>query len=140
MSLKQGWKIHESTNLAVDILADVSEGEVGKIIAAVAPSTEPTAEAAGAGDMPAGVFSRDMDYSEGETRTELVRGPSIVVVATAAAITDLDVPVMVAAAGTCTPVTADQDIILGKPLNLQATVGGDVKIDLTLMGSYYALT
>lgn len=130
MATKKGWLIIEKESIPVTIAADVAEGQVGKITA------ENTASVAGAGDVPRGVFSRDMDVSEGETNTELVTS-KIAVVQCAAAITDITLPVMVAAAGTCTPVTANNDIILGMPLNLQATVGGDVAVDLSTMGTFY---
>jgi hypothetical protein len=134
MATKKGWKINYDTNIAVTVASDVSEGEVMKW------TSEGVAETCGAGEMPAGVAIEDRDVSEGETSTSLARGPSIAVVAAAAAVTDLMIPLKVAASGTCTPCTADQDIILGMPLALQATVGGDVPVDLTLMGTYYATT
>lgn len=131
MGFKQGWKIDENRSVPVTISADVAEGQIGKLTA------EGVAAICGAGEMPAGVFPEDRDVSEGETETQLVRA-NIGVSAAAAAVSSLTTPVKAAAAGTVTPCTTDQDIIVGMPLNAQATVGGDVKIDLTLMGSYYA--
>lgn len=129
MALKQGWKINYDTTVAVDVAADVSEGQLGKLTA------ESTAAIAGAGDTPAGWFSRDIDISEDGTRTELVRGDEVVGIA-AAAVT-INAKVKAAASGTVTPCTDDGDIIAGVALSAQGTVGGDVLIDPTLMGSYF---
>ena len=130
MATRKDWKIDHSKDLAGTFAADVSEGQVIKLTA------ERTFDVAGAGDIPAGVAFRDVDISEDGAKGEIMRS-HIAVIPCAAAITDITLPVKVAAAGTCTPVTADLDVILGKPLNLQSTVGGDVAVDLTLMGSFY---
>ena len=131
MATLPGWKIDHKKSIAVDSASDVSEGQVGKLTAV------DTADVCGAGEMPAGVFPRDVDISEDGARTELVRGDVAVCIA-AAAISSLTTPVKAAASGTVTPCTTDQDIIVGMPLTTQATVGGYVLVDLSLMGSYYA--
>ena len=125
-----GWKIDHNKSIAVDAAADVSEGQIGKLTA------EATAAVCGAGEMPAGVFPRDVDISEDGTRTELVRGGQAVCIV-AAAVTNIALPLTTAASGTVTPVTADLDPIVGYPLTLQATVGGYVLVDLSALGTYY---
>lgn len=130
MALLPGWKIDYCKSVAVDLAADVSEGQVLKLTAAN------TADVCGAGDVPAGLASRDVDISEDGTRSELVRG-DIGVAIVAAAITDITLPVKAAADGTVTPCTTNNDIIVGKPLTLQSTVGGYVLLDLSTLGTYY---
>jgi len=133
MATLPGWKIDHKKSIAVDASEDVTEGQVGKLTA------ESTAAVCGAGEMPAGVFPRDVDISEDGARTELVRG-DVAVCKVAAAVSSLTTPVKAAANGAVTPCDTDQDIIVGMPLTLQSTVGGYVPVDLTLMGSYYATT
>lgn len=130
MALKKGWKINYERNIPVIYGADVTEGQVVKW------SAEGAVAVCGAGEMPAGVAPTTLDISEVGAEGEIVTD-QIAVVPAAAEIASLLIPVMVGAAGTCTPVTADGDIVLGMPLNLDATVGADIQVDLKLMGSYY---
>lgn len=132
MGTQPGWKINYQKNLPVDAAADVTEGQIGKLTAV------DTADVCGAGEMPAGVFPRDVDISEDGTRTELVRGDVAVCLA-AAAISDLTIPLTTAATGTVTPCTANNDPIVGYPLTLQSTVGGYVLVDLSALGTYYGV-
>lgn len=132
MATLPGWKINHEKSLPVDAAADVTEGQVGKLTAV------DTADVCGAGEMPAGVFPRDVDISEDGTRTELVRGDYAVCLA-AAAISSLTVPLTTAATGTVTPCTANNDPIVGYPITLQSTVGGYVLVDLSALGTYYGV-
>lgn len=124
-----GWKIDHQESIPVTIAVDVTEGLVGKLTAA------DTAALCGAGETPAGFFQRTIDVSEGVTRTELVKGPQCIGrVAAAVAINEY---VMTAASGTVTPVTANNDIIVGRALAAQSTVGGFVPLDTSMFGSFY---
>lgn len=132
MATSPGWKIDHAKSIAVNAAVDVTEGQIGKLTAA------DTANVCGAGEMPAGVFPRDVDISEDGARTELVRGRYAVCLA-AAAITDIALPLTTAATGTVTPCTTDLDPIVGYPITLQATVGGQVLVDLSALGTYYGV-
>jgi len=132
MATQPGWKINYNTTIPVTLAADVSECQVGKLTALN------TADVCGDGDVPRGVYSRDVDISEDGTRSELVTG-DVAVCLCAAAITDITKPVKAAAAGTITPVTTDKDIIVGYPITLQATVGGYVLVDLKTLGTFYTV-
>ena len=125
----QGWKIDRKHNIPVTLSADVTEGQIGKITA------NDTAAVCGAGEVPRGVYFRDVDISEDGTAGELMTSGVAVCIA-AAAITDITLPVMAAATGTVTPVTANNDIIVGLPLNTAAS-GSLVAVDLKLLGSFY---
>lgn len=132
MATKKGWLINERQNLAVDIAADVSEGQVAKLTA------ENTAAICGAGEVPIGVFHEDRDVSELETRTSVVRDREAVCAAAASiAVGDYLKP---AANGTVTPTTTGGDVLIGKALSAQTTVGGDVIVDLALCGAQYSTT
>ena len=130
MGVAYGWKRDNSKNVPVDAAVDVTEGQVGKITA------EDTGNICGAGEVPRGVYFVDVDISEDGTRTQL-QTDGIAVCTCAAAITDITLPVMAAASGTVTPVTANNDIIVGYPLNLQSTVGGQVSVDISTLGTFY---
>jgi len=132
MATQPGWKINHDKSIPVTLAADVTEGQVGKITAL------DTADVCGAGAVPRGVFARDVDISEDGTRSELVTG-DIAVCKIAAAVTNIALPVMSAAAGTVTPVTANNDIIVGYPLTLQSTVGGYILVDLSALGTFYGV-
>ena len=54
----------------------------------------------------------------------------------AAAITDTDVPLKAAAAGQVTPVTSNNDVIIGRAQHT-ASSGSIVLVDLQIAASYY---
>jgi hypothetical protein len=132
MGLLPGWNIDHNKSLAVDVATDVAEGQIGKLTAV------DTAAICGAGEMPAGVFPRSVDYSEVGGRTELVRGNHAVCIA-AAAISSITTPLTTAADGEVTPCTTNNDPIVGYPLTLQSTVGGYVVVDLSALGTFYGV-
>lgn len=140
MAVQPTWNVVIQTNLPTKVATDVTAGQLSKFVAG-----EQTQSAiCGAGETPNGCFTKDVviaDEAEGGfADTQVARSPSIVVCVAAAAITSLDVLVKAAAAGAVTPVTADLDVVAGRPLTTQATVGGLVAIDTTLMGSIYGAT
>jgi len=129
MAQGYGWKIEHDANIPVDVAVDVTIGQVGKITA------EGIGDVCGAGEVPRGVYFRTVDISVDGTRAELMtKGTALVTCA--AAITDITLPVMAAAAGTVTPVTANNDIIVGMPLNT-ALINESVSIDLAPLGTFY---
>jgi hypothetical protein len=116
MAAGRGWNVDHNGDVAVDFSEDVAECNLVTAAGAVC----------GAGEVAAGAVSRDIDISVDGARGEYhTRGKFIGLCA--AAITDLAVPIKPAAAGTITPATTDQDYCVGWPLNLQATVGGQVE-------------
>jgi hypothetical protein len=125
-------------NQTYDTLAVLVAGDVAKQTVAVISSaaTRPaTVTTAGAGEVPYGVFEETVDYSEDGGRTSVIRN-GIVMLTAAAAITDVNVPLKAAASGQVTPVTANNDVIVGKAL-YTADSGDIIAVDLKLMGSYY---
>ncbi len=130
MAVTYGWKINYEKNIPVTLAADVSEGQVGKLTGA------DTADVCGSGDVPRGVFFRDVDISEDGTNGEMMTA-DFAVCTVAAAVSSITLPLKAAAAGTVTPVTANNDIIVGFPMNLQATTGGQVLVDLSQIGTFY---
>ena len=118
---------------AVQVGGDVTIRTVAKISDA---STNPcTVTTCGAGENPYGVFEESVDYSEDGGRTSVIRN-GIVVVTAAAAITNCTLPVKAAASGQVTPVTTNNDIIVGYPLHT-ADSGDLIAVDLKLMGGFY---
>ncbi len=126
MATAKGWVINHNKSIPVTMAAAITEGQVLKL------TGEGTADVCGAGDTPAGVAQRA--FASGDNG-EIVKG-DIAVLYGAAAIT-VGALLMAAAAGTVTPVTANNDIIVGRALSTQATVGAQVSVDLALLGSYY---
>lgn len=129
MAQGYGWKIEHEKNIPVNAAVDVSIGQVGKI------TGESVGDICGSGDVPRGVYFRDVDISEDGARTELMtRGIAVVTCSTA--ITDITLPVKAAASGTVAPVAANNDIIVGMPLNT-ALINESVSIDLAPLGTFY---
>lgn len=129
MAQGYGWKYKHESDVPVDAAVDVSIGQVGKITA------EGVGNICGAGEVPRGVYFRDVDISEDGARTELMT-EGVAVCTCAAAITDITLPVMAAASGTVTPVTANNNIIVGYPLNT-AAINESVSVDLSALGTFY---
>lgn len=127
MAVLVGWNIDRNFSRKITLTEDVSEGQLVLASGAVA----------GAGEVAAGVVDRDVDISEDGTTAE-IHSAGIMVSAVAAAITDLTVPIKVAASGTVTPCDTDQDYYVGWPMETQATVGGYVKY--IWQPGYYATT
>ena len=132
MGNEYGWKIEHEYNIPVTLAADVTAGQVAKITAT------DTGNVCGSGEVPRGVYFRDVDISEDGTRGEIMT-KGVASCLCAAAITDISLPVKAAASGTVTPVTSNNDIIVGYPLNTQAVVGGFVSVDLTALGTFYGV-
>lgn len=137
MAVLQGWNYDEGKETKPVIYsADCTEGLVYKKSDA---STVPMTVVVGtAGAMPFGVCPKTLDISEDGARGRVVVDGFAPLVL-AAAVTDTDVPVKLAANGQVTPCDTDQDIIVGMPQHT-AESGSIVLVDLALMGSFYALT
>jgi hypothetical protein len=118
MATQKGWNIDKSGNVAVDFTEDVTEHNLVTAAGAVA----------GAGDHAAGIVSETLDISVFGARGVYHTKGNMVGLC-AAAVTDLDVPLKPAAAGTVTPATTDQDDCVGWPKALQPTVGGEVEFE-----------
>ena len=127
MATLVGWNIDRRFSRKITLTEDVSEGQLVLASGAVA----------GAGEVAAGVVDRDVDISEDGTTAEIHAGGTMVS-AVAAAVSDLTIPLKVAASGTVTPCTTDQDYYIGWPRETQSTVGGYVSYDW--QPGYYATT
>ena len=134
MSDLQGWIYDEIRDTKPCIYAaDISEGQ--PLAVSDATTSPMTVAVAGAGDVPVGVAPRTLDILEDGARGQMVfNGQAPILLA--AAVTDATLPVMTAAAGTATPVTANNDVILGMPQTTKV-ISTIVLVDLKLMGSYY---
>ena len=134
MSDLQGWIYDPVYDTKPCIYAaDIAEGNVLAISDA---TTSPmTVAIAGAGDVPVGVAPRTMDISEDGARGAMVTHGQVPILL-AAAVTDATLPVMTAATGTGTPVTANNDVILGYPQTTKA-ISTICLVDIHLMGSFY---
>jgi hypothetical protein len=134
MAVLQGARYEQKYDtLTAQVGGDVVKGTVAVVSSgATYPMTVTTA---GAGGVPVGVFEETVDYSEDGGVTSLIRG-GLVPLTAGAAVTDITLPVKCAATGTVTPVTANNDVIVGYPLHTAAS-GAIVLVDLKVMGSFY---
>lgn len=123
MADMQGWDIDHNANNPVVLDNDVTRGQIGKLTA----TGTRTADVAGAGDMPAGVFFIDVDISEDGTNSSLMTSRLAVVKVGATAVTDKAIPVKPAALGVAIPATTDLDWCIGWPQHLAGT-GEDLQI------------
>ena len=134
MAVTKGWQYTPGKDTRPVILAtDVTESNVLTIT--VDTTTPVTVGICGAAGVPYGVTPKTVDISEDGAQQTAVRDGIVVCIA-AAAVTDLTIPLTTAASGQVTPCTVNNQIVLGKPLNL-AALGEQVSVDLSTMGTYY---
>jgi hypothetical protein len=128
MANSQGWKVDFDSAIPITSFdADITEGQVLKLTGIA------TADVCGAGEVPVGVAYRD--FSSGDSGEAIAKHVAVCYAAASITVNDL---LKSAAAGQVTPVTADQDVIVGRALSTQTTVNGAVSVDLSLLGTYYA--
>ncbi len=128
MAKAQGWKLDLTSAIPITSFdATITEGQVLKL------SGEGTADVCGAGEVPIGVAYRA--FASGDPGEAVTKHVAVCYAAASIAAGEL---LKSAAAGQVTPVASDQDVIVGRALNAQTTTGGDVAVDLSLLGTYYA--